>query len=145
MNQPLGRPGRVPAGLLRPDGRVRPARRPDEGGSVTVVVVAAIGVALILLWGGLALTSAVIATHRARSAADLGALATAQAIQRGVAPSEACAVGMSVTARNGARPAGCVVAPDGSVTARATTRADLGLHGAGSRTTTATARAGPSP
>jgi secretion/DNA translocation related TadE-like protein len=112
---------------------------------VTVVVVAAIGVALILLMGGLALASAVIATHRARAAADLGALAAAQAIQRGVDPSVACAVGGSVTVRNGARPAGCVVAADGSVTARATTTASLGLLGAGSRTTTATARAGPSP
>ena len=121
------------------------ARSGEDRGSVTVVVVAAIGVVLILLWGGLALASAVIATHRARSAADLGALAAAQAIQRGVAPPEACAVGMSVTARNGARPAGCVVAPDGSVTARAATRAGLGLLGAGSRTATATARAGPSP
>jgi secretion/DNA translocation related TadE-like protein len=112
---------------------------------MTVVVVAAIGVALVLLWGGLALASAVIATHRARSAADLGALAAAQAIQRGSGPTEACVVAVSVTARNGALPAGCVVAPDGSVTARATTRAGLGLLGAASRTTTATARAGPSP
>ena len=112
---------------------------------MTVVVVAAIGVAIILLWGGLALAGAVIATHRARSAADLGALAAAQAIQQGVAPPGACAVGMSVTVRNGARPAGCVVGPHGSVTARATTRTGLGLLGVGSRTTTATARAGPSP
>lgn len=133
------------AGADRLGRRLLRARRPDEGGSVTLVVAAGIGVALILLWGGLALASAVIATHRARSAADLGALAAAQSLQQGVSPPEACAVGMSVTALNGARPAGCVVAPDGSVTARATTRAGLGLLGAWSGATTATARAGPSP
>ena len=110
---------------------------------MTVVVVAAIGAALILLVGGLALSSAVIATHRARAAADLGALAAAQAIQRGVDPRTACAVGASVTARNGARPSGCIVAGDGSVTTGATTRASFGLPGAGEGTTTATARAGP--
>jgi secretion/DNA translocation related TadE-like protein len=112
---------------------------------VTVLVVAAIGVALILLAGGLALASAVVATHRARAAADLGALAAAQAVQHGSAPTAACAVGASVTVSNGARPAGCLVAADGSVTAGATTTASLGLLGAVSRTTTATARAGPGP
>ena len=110
-----------------------------------MVVVAAIGVALVLLMAGLSLASAVIATHRARAAADLGALAAAQAVQRGIDAPAACAVGASVTASNGARPAGCVVASDGSVTARAMTSAGFGLPGAGSRTTTATARAGPAP
>ena len=112
---------------------------------MTVFMVAAIGVAVVLLMGGLALASAVIATHRARAAADLGALAAAVAVQRGATPPAACAAGASVTARNGARSTGCVVATDGSVTVGATTRASLGLLGAGSRTTTATARAGPGP
>jgi secretion/DNA translocation related TadE-like protein len=129
-----------------PGGERAPLMRPrEEGGSVTVVVVAAIGVALILLMGGLALASAVIATHRARAAADLGALAAAQAIQRGLDTAEACAIGTSVTARNGAQPVGCAVAADGSVTSRATTRASFGVPWAGGRSTTATARAGPLP
>lgn len=145
MNQPLGRRARGAAGLLRPGGRARRARRPDEGGSVTVVVVAAIGVALVLLIGGLALGSAVVATHTAQAAADLGALAGAQAIQRGANPLAGCSEAGSVTSRNGARPTGCRVAPDGSVTVSATTSAGFGLPGRAAGTTTATARAGPSP
>jgi secretion/DNA translocation related TadE-like protein len=145
--------GRVPGGprtLVRPrvrgggPGRCR-ALPGDEGGSVTVVVAAATGVALILLVGGLALASAVIATHRARSAADLGALAAAQAVQRGAGPPEACVVGASVAAMNGARPAGCVAADDGSVTVSAAATASLALLGARWSTTTARARAGPAP
>ena len=112
---------------------------------MTVVVVAAIGVSVTLLVSSLALSSAVSATHRARAAADLGALAAAQAIQRGVDPATACALGASLTARNGARPSGCVVAGDGSVTSAATTTARFGGYGRGAGTTTARARAGPAP
>lgn len=119
--------------------------RRGEGGTVTVVVVAVAGLALTLLLGGLALTSAVVATHRARAAADLGALAAAQALQAGAGPREACAVGASVVGRNGARASRCLVADDGSVTASATTTAGFGLPGMPVGRTTASARAGPSP
>jgi secretion/DNA translocation related TadE-like protein len=143
-------PGRLakpasPRSWVSRDDRATLVRPSEDGGSVSVAVVAAIGVALILLVGGLALASAVIATHRARAAADLGALAAAQAIQRGLGAAEACAVGTSVTARNGAQPASCAVAADGSVTSGAMTKASFGLPWAGGRTTTVTARAGPSP
>lgn len=119
--------------------------RRGDAGSATVVVLAGVGVAVMLTVGGLALGSAVTATHRARAAADLGALAAAQAVQRGATPTAACSLAGSVMARNGARPGGCVVAPDGSVMARATIEAAYGLPGTSAGTTTATARAGPSP
>ncbi|NYG06597.1 secretion/DNA translocation related TadE-like protein [Phycicoccus badiiscoriae] len=119
--------------------------RRGEDGTVTVVVVAVMGLALTLLLGGLALASAVIATHRARAAADLAALAAAQALQAGAAPREACAVGASIMGRNGARAQRCLVAADGSVTVSATTTAGFALPGMPPGITTATARAGPSP
>ena len=110
-----------------------------------MLVLAACGVLLVVLVAGLALGSAVVATHRARAAADLAALAAAQALQTGVYPSEASASGASVALRNGAESADCVVADDGSVTCRAMARPSFILPGTLGRTTTATARAGPSP
>jgi secretion/DNA translocation related TadE-like protein len=110
-----------------------------------VVLVAGVGLALVLLIGALGLSSAVIATHRARAAADLGALAAAQALQAGADPGVACAVAAEVTTRNGALPHGCTVADGGVVTAGATATTVFALPGAEVRTTTATARAGPSP
>ena len=119
--------------------------RRGDSGAATVLVLAALGVLLVVLIAGLALGSAVVATHRARSAADLAALAAAQALQRGVDPTAASASGVSVASRNGAESARCAVGQDGSVTCRAVARPSFILPGTGRRTTTATARAGPSP
>lgn len=130
--------GGEPVRPVQPDGT-------GERGSATVMVVAAVGVLALVLVAGLALGSAVVATHRARAAADLAALAVAQAVEQGVEPATACASGARLAARNGARPAGCVVAVDGSVTCRATTQPSFVLPGTSADTTTATARAGPSP
>jgi secretion/DNA translocation related TadE-like protein len=116
-----------------------------DRGAATVLVVAATGVVLVLLVAGLALASAVVATHTARAAADLGALAAAQALQEGADLRTACAVAASVTTKNGARSTGCLTSVDGSVTCRATTSPSFLLPGTPLRTTTATARAGPSP
>lgn len=116
-----------------------------ERGSATVLGVAAVGLVLVVLVGGLALVSAVVATHRARAAADLAALAAAQAVQQGEDPVAACRAGLRIATHNGATPTGCVVAADGSVTYRATVRPSLALPGTDSGSTTATARAGPSP
>ena len=116
-----------------------------DRGSATVLVTAALGVVVVLSVAGLALGSAVVATHRARAAADLAALAAAQALQQGVTPSDACVSAASVASRNGARPTGCVVGEGGSVTCRATVEASFVRPGTVLRTTTATARAGPSP
>ncbi|WP_157693121.1 Rv3654c family TadE-like protein [Pedococcus dokdonensis] len=119
--------------------------RERDCGSASVLAVAAVGLLLVVLVGGLALASAVVATHRARAAADLAALAAAQAVQQGLDPAASCHAGATVAARNGTRPAGCVVAPDGSVSYRVTTGASLVFPGTGGGSTTATARAGPSP
>jgi secretion/DNA translocation related TadE-like protein len=116
-----------------------------ERGAATVLVLAAVSVVLMVLVAGLALGSAVVATHQARAAADLGALAAADALQRGVGSAAAAASGAALASRNGARSAGCVVGADGSVTCRATTSPAFVLPGTPRRTTTATARAGPSP
>ena len=68
--------------------------RRSERGSATVLALAALCVLVVVLVAGLALGSAVVATHRARAAADLAALAAAQALQRGVDPSRASASGV---------------------------------------------------
>ena len=93
-------------------------------------------------------TTAVVARHRAESAADLAALAAAAAI--GVADdSEAvCAAAGPIAEANGASLASCAPAIDadgrtGSVTIRATVRAHLPLWG--TVRTSATARAGRLP
>lgn len=119
--------------------------RDPERGAATVIAVAAAGLVLVVLVAGLALGSAVVATHRARAAADLAALAAAQAIQQGAGPAAACGAGAAIATDNRARPAGCTVAADGSVTYRATVHPTFVLPGTGADTTTATARAGPSP
>ena len=116
-----------------------------DRGSAAVLVVAATGAVLVLLVAGLALSSAVVATHTARAAADLGALAAAQALEEGAGPQSACALAASVTTKNGARATGCLTRMDGSVTCRATTSPSFRLPGTPLGTTTATARAGPSP
>ena len=116
-----------------------------ERGSATVLVMAALGVVVVLSVAGLALGSAVVATHKARAAADLAALAAAQALQQGVAPSAACAAAASLASRNGARLAVCTVVEGGSVACRTMVRPSFVLPGTRLSTTTARARAGPSP
>ena len=120
-------------------------RAEREGGAATVLVVAAAGLFLVVYVAGLALASAVVATHRARAAADLAALAGAQAIQAGAGHQAACAAAVRVTERNGARSTGCSAGEDGVVSCRATTSPAFTLPGLPRQTTTATARAGPSP
>ncbi|WP_353952622.1 Rv3654c family TadE-like protein [Knoellia sp. S7-12] len=88
---------------------VRAAERQRERGSGTVLVVAAIGVLLVLVTGGLHLGAAATAAHRARSAADLAALAGASAIQQGGV--DACARRQqwrdATTRRSSSAPWGC--------------------------------------
>ncbi|MEU4247889.1 Rv3654c family TadE-like protein [Amycolatopsis sp. NPDC026612] len=67
------------------DRRQGPGCRPDSGAATiwtAMAVVALTGVALLAFWLG----SAVIARHRAESAADLGALAAASHASEGPAP-----------------------------------------------------------
>ncbi len=68
-----------------------------------------IGVLVSLGVAALVLGSAVVASHRARSAADLGALAGASAVLRGAPAGEACAVAGVIVRANAARLAECAV------------------------------------
>lgn len=108
-----------------------------ERGSATVLGVMAIGVVLLCLMGALALLSAVQASHRARAAADLAALAGAQVLVSGDARAP-CDVAAAVASRNGGALVECDIAGD-DLTVAVTTRASWpGLDPARAR-----ARAGP--
>jgi secretion/DNA translocation related TadE-like protein len=136
---------RLPPGSpLRRTRRAGGEGRGDRGGS-TVLAVAAAGVLLMVLVGGLALASAVTAGRRAESAADLASLGGAVSWAAGSSAASACARGQQVAARNGALLVECVVAPDGSVTVTATVHVGLVLPAVGGHVARARARAGPGP
>jgi secretion/DNA translocation related TadE-like protein len=79
---------------------------PDERGSATLFAVAMIGV-LVLVGAALGVVGAMVHAHRvAQSAADLAALAGAEARGRGGDP---CAAAGSVARANGASVDSCVV------------------------------------
>lgn len=82
----------------------------DEGGSVSVVLAAAITVVLVLTMGLADLAHVLAARSRARTAADAGALAVAQelAVPTGTDTVE---LANGYVAANGARLVGCVCAP----------------------------------
>ena len=76
----------------------------DERGAATVAVLAFVSV-LLLLGAAFGVVAALVTAHRtAQSAADLAALAGAQALARGRDP---CAGGAAVAAANGARLLSC--------------------------------------
>lgn len=90
-----------------------------EQGSGTVLGVAAVGAVLLCLLGGLALVAVVRATHTARAAADLSALAGAtihRAPSAPVAGTGACARAGLVAAANGAVLTACTADAEGRVT-----------------------------
>lgn len=117
----------------------------SDRGSATVWVVACCAL-VVLLGGVLSLRSvAVLARHRAETAADLAALAGAGRIGIGT---DICAAARRVAARNGGRLRRCSVqlAPDGrsgTVTTTVLLRVRLPLVGAGS--VSASARAARLP
>lgn len=84
-------------------------RAPSDRGAATVLALSVVAVVLSLTVAGLVLVSVVVASHRARLAADLGSLAGAAAIQDGLAPVPACAEAERVARTNGATPRGCSV------------------------------------
>lgn len=120
-------------------------RRRGEQGSGTVLALAATGILLMVLLGGLALASAVVAGHRARAGADLAALAAAGAVRAGATDGQACARAVTVSTANSAETAGCIVQADGSVEVAVTSPVGLALPGIGRPRARATARAGPAP
>ena len=138
-------PPRHPLGALRwgPPG-LRGTRSTHEhcrsdGGSATVAVVGAIGLLFVLTVAGLSLGSAVLASHRARSAVDLAALAGASALMSGDSLALACARASGVARRGDAAIVSCTAAGDDRLTVRGEVSASIPLLGRA----VATARAGP--
>jgi secretion/DNA translocation related TadE-like protein len=118
----------------------RTRRLSDQGGSATVVMLAVIAAVLTLTVSGLLLCGAVLASHRARAAADLAALAAAGALLQGEPPHSACQSAARVAAANHGRLQRCVaVGQDARISVAVAT----GLRGLGPAT--ARSRAGPNP
>jgi secretion/DNA translocation related TadE-like protein len=78
-----------------------------DRGAATVLALSVVAVVLTLATGGLVVGSVVIASHRARLAADLGSLAGAAAVQEGSDASRACGVAAQVARTNGAVTRSC--------------------------------------
>lgn len=112
-----------------------------ERGSVTLVCVAVIGLALVVAVGAADLGRVLVARSRARTAADAAALAAVQelALPTGRLPAEVAA---DYAARNGAALVACVCEP---ATFEATVQVSVEVSGMllvpGSRTVAARARA----
>jgi len=114
--------------------------RSGEGGSATVVMLAVIVAVLTLTVSGLLLSSAVLASHRARAAADLSALAAAGALLKGEPSLAACQSAGRVASANHGRLQRCVaVGTDVWISVVVPT----GMRGLG--VATARSRAGPGP
>jgi secretion/DNA translocation related TadE-like protein len=108
---------------------------------MAVLTVGAMAVLAVLLAGAVAVSSAVEASHRARAAADLAALAAAVAWQTGAAPGEACRRAAEIADANRADLVGCSPEADGSVT----TTARVTMRWPVATATEVKARAGPGP
>jgi len=119
---------------------MRTRRLPDDRGSATVLALGVVMVVLVLTVSGLLLASAVMASHRARAAADLAALAAAGVLMRGEPPTAACDAAAFVAVANHGWVQSCV-------TAGAEVRLSVGVPAAfsGVGVATARSRAGPRP
>ena len=134
--EPLPSPGPLPSPSPAPTSTLR--RRPEgERGAASVMVLSLVAVVLVLTAGGLVVASVVVASHRARVAADLGALAGASAMQDGVSAGQACSVAHQVVRANGAATQSCS-STGGDLELRVEVRAALWPEPA-----TARSRAGP--
>ena len=80
-----------------------------DRGSGSVLVVGLVLALLVLTAGGLAIGSAVVASGRARTAADLAALAGAAGLRGGSSAGASCGEAARVAAANGSRLTGCAV------------------------------------
>ncbi|MFC7595469.1 Rv3654c family TadE-like protein [Terrabacter sp. GCM10028922] len=123
---------------VREGGRLRGRAR--DAGAATVLVVGLVAALLVLTAGALVIASAVVASHRARMAGDLAALAGAAALQDSADGGRACAVADRVARANGAALQGCSSGADASITVRVTVGAALWPRPASARS-----RAGPEP
>lgn len=115
-------------------------RSPEERGSATVVMLGVIASVLTLTISGLLLASAVLASHRARAAADLAALAAAGVLLRDGPALAACESAAHVAALNHGRVQQCIVSGT-EVLLRVVVVA--GVKGLG--VASARSRAGPGP
>jgi len=113
----------------------------DERGSATVVMLGVIAAVLMLTISGLFLASAVLASHRARAAADLAALASAGVLMRGESPVAVCQSAARVAAANHGRVQGCVAV---GTEVRLTIAVPTGMKGLGVATARSRAGSGPS-
>lgn len=100
-----------------------------------------IGAVLMLTIAGLLLASAVVASHRARAAADLAALAAAGKLMRGEPTGVACAAAAQVAAVNHARLQVCIPS---ATEVRLSVTVPAGVKGVGVATARSRAGAGPS-
>lgn len=80
-----------------------------DRGAASVLVIGVIAALLLLTAAVLALASAVTASHQARLAADLGAVAGAMRLQEGISAGAACDAAGATVRDNRARLAGCLV------------------------------------
>jgi secretion/DNA translocation related TadE-like protein len=103
-------------------------------------MLAVIAALLVLTVSGLMLASAVLASHRARAAADLSALAAAGVLMRGDSPVAACQSAVQVAAANHGRLLSCVAF---GTEVRLSIAVPTGVKGLG--VATARSRAGPGP
>jgi secretion/DNA translocation related TadE-like protein len=116
-------------------------RLAGDRGSATVWVVALSGVLAAIGMAAVLVGSAVVGRHRAAGAADLAALAGAEAAVRG--RPDVCGEAERVARANGARLTGCDVDPGAVVDVAVEVRVRLGPLGTGAAA--ARARAGPVP
>lgn len=79
-----------------------------DRGAASVLVVGVIALLVVLTAGAMTVASAVTASHQARLAADLAAIAAAMQLQRG-SPGGACERGAVTAAHNNARLSECAV------------------------------------
>lgn len=113
-----------------------------ERGSASIWVLGGCGLLLLVGSAGVLRTEAVLARHRAESAADLAALAAAGRIGVGA---DGCDAARAIATANGATLSRCSLdlAPDGrSGTVDVRVAASVSLPVVGARTVTARARAG---
>ena len=116
--------------------------RPADAGSASIWVLSCAALLLVVAAAGVVRAAALVARHRAESAADLAALAAAGRI--GVSES-ICPAAAAVAAANGARMRSCTpaLAPDGrSGSVVTTVGLSVSLPIVGRREVVASARAG---
>ena len=131
-------------GVLVADADGEPVRRRRDAGSGTVLVVGVLAAILMTTAGAMQVVAAVVASHRAQSAADLGALAGAAVAAQGGSVASVCAAVAGIVAANGAAVAACSVDAGSAVVLQVSV--DPILHGlAGLGPASARSRAGPAP